>query len=193
MDEQYFDYNEIIEKAESQQRYERIENAGSRKIQDPYGGPFRLVTDYGSEKKLCRSILLDNKYIPVKLVKARARVMSGEKGIGYYDEYQSELNQFINMKKMHLLAEDLGIALDWQGTEKMIEASGTTNDQRKAIQTFCKSYGITEEQYKDFARLRLQLTYFNYEKYMEIRNLNDAELQEAFEKELEKYEVQAAE
>lgn len=97
------------------------------------------------------------------------------------------------MKKMHLLAEDLGIALDWQGTEKMIEASGTTNDQRKAIQTFCKSYGITEEQYKDFARLRLQLTYFNYEKYMEIRNLNDAELQEAFEKELEKYEVQAAE
>lgn len=193
MDEQYFDYNEIIEKAESQQRYERIENAGSRKIQDPYGGPFRLVTDYGSEKKLYRSILLDNKYIPVKLVKARARVMSGEKGIGYYDEYQSELNQFINMKKMHLLAEDLGIALDWQGTEKMIEASGTTNDQRKAIQTFCKSYGITEEQYKDFARLRLQLTYFNYEKYMEIRNLNDAELQEAFEKELEKYEVQAAE
>ena len=193
MDEQYFDYNEIIEKAESQQRYERIENAGSRKIQDPYGGPFRLVTDYGSEKKLYRSILLDNKYIPVKLVKARARVMSGEKGIGYYDEYQSELNQFINMKKMHLLAEDLGIALDWQGTEKMIEASGTTNDQRKAIQTFCKSYGITEEQYKDFARLRLQLTYFNYEKNMEIRNLNDAELQEAFEKELEKYEVQAAE
>lgn len=48
-------------------------------------------------------------------------------------------------------------------------------------------------QYKDFARLRLQLTYFNYEKYMEIRNLKDAELQEAFEKELEKYEVQAAE
>lgn len=193
MDEQYFDYNEIIEKAESQQRYERIENAGSRKIQDPYGGPFRLVTDYGSEKKLYRSLLLDNKYIPVKLVKARARVMSGEKGIGYYDEYQSELNQFINMKKMHLLAEDLGIALDWQGTEKMIEASGTTNDQRKAIQTFCKSYGITEEQYKDFARLRLQLTHFDYEQYMGIRNLKDTELQETFEKDLEKYEIQVTE
>ena len=193
MDEQYFDYNEIIEKAESQQRYERIENAGSRKIQDPYGGPFRLVTDYGSEKKLYRSLLLDNKYIPVKLVKARARVMSGEKGIGYYDEYQSELNQFINMKKMHLLAEDLGIALDWQGTEKMIEASGTANDQRKSIQTFCKSYGITEEQYKDFARLRLQLTHFDYEQYMGIRNLKDTELQETLEKDLEKYEIQVTE
>ncbi len=119
--------------------------------------------------------------------------MSGEKGIGYYDEYQSELNQFINMKKMHLLAEDLGIALDWQGTEKMIEASGTTNDQRKAIQTFCKSYGITEEQYKDFARLRLQLTHFDYEKYMGIRNLKDTELQETFEKDLEKYEIQVTE
>ena len=193
MDEQYFDHNGIMEKAESQQRHERIENAGSRKVQDPYGGPLRLVSDYASEKKLYRSLLLDNKYIPVKLVKARARVMSGEKGIGYYDEYQSELNQFINMKKMHLLAEDLGIALDWQGTEKMIEASGTTNDQRKAIQTFCKSYGITEEQYKDFARLRLQLTHFDYEQYMGIRNLKDTELQETFEKDLEKYEIQVTE
>ena len=119
--------------------------------------------------------------------------MSSEKGIGYYDEYQSELNQFITIKKTHLLAEDLGIALNWQGTEKWIEASGATGDVRKAIRTFCKSYGITEEQYKDFARLRLQMTYFNYEKYMEIRNLKDAELQEAFEKELEKYEIQAAE
>ena len=134
-----------------------------------------------------------SKYIPVRLVKARARAMSIEKGIGYYDEYQSELNQFITIKKTHLLAEDLGIALNWQGTEKWIEASGAAGDVRKAIRTFCKSYGITEEQYKDFARLRLQLTYFNYEKYMEIRNLKDAELQEAFEKELEKYEVQAAE
>lgn len=193
MDEQYFDHNGIMEKAESQQRHERIENADSRKVQDPYGGPLRLVSDYASEKKLYRSLLLDNKYIPVKLVKARARVMSGEKGIGYYDEYQSELNQFINMKKMHLLAEDLGIALDWQGTEKMIEASGTTNDQRKAIQTFCKSYGITEEQYKDFARLRLQLTHFDYEQYMGIRNLKDTELQETFEKDLEKYEIQVTE
>lgn len=193
MDEQYFDHNGIMEKAESQQRHERIENAGSRKVQDPYGGPLRLVSDYASEKKLYRSLLSDSKYIPVRLVKARARAMSSEKGIGYYDEYQSELNQFITIKKTHLLAEDLGIALNWQGTEKWIEASGAAGDVRKAIRTFCKSYGITEEQYKDFARLRLQLTYFNYEKYMEIRNLNDAELQEAFEKELEKYEVQAAE
>lgn len=193
MDEQYFDYNEIIEKAESQQRYERIENAGSRKIQDPYEGPLRLVTDYGSEKKLYRSLLSDSKYIPVKLVKARSRAMSGEKGIGYYDEYQSELNQFINMKKMHLLAEDLGIALDWRGTEKWIESSSATDDQRKAIQTFCKSCGITEEEYKNFARLRLQLTHFNYGQYMGIRNVKDEELQEALNKDLEKYEVQVAE
>lgn len=193
MDEQYFDHNGIMEKAESQQRHERIEYAGSRRIQDPYGGPLRLVCDYGSEKKLYRSLLSDSKYIPARLVKARARAMSSEKGIGYYDEYQSELNQFITIKKTHLLAEDLGIALNWQGTEKWIEASGATGDVRKAIRTFCKSYGITEEQYKDFARLRLQMTYFNYEKYMEIRNLKDAELQEAFEKELEKYEIQAAE
>lgn len=193
MDEQYFDYNGIIEKAESQQRHERIEYAGSRKIQDPYGGPLRLVCDYGSEKKLYRSLLSDSKYIPVRLVKARARAMSSEKGIGYYDEYQSELNQFITIKKTHLLAEDLGIALNWLGTEKWVEASGATGDVRKAIRTFCKSYGITEEQYKDFARLRLQLTYFNYEQYMGIRNLKDTELQEAFEKDLEKYEIQAAE
>lgn len=38
MDEPYFDYNEIMEKAESQQRHERIEHTGSRKVQDPYGG-----------------------------------------------------------------------------------------------------------------------------------------------------------
>ncbi len=193
MDEQYFDHKEIVEKAESQQRYERSEHAGSRKVQDPYGGPLRLVCDYGSEKKLYRSLLSDSKYIPVRLVKARARAMSSEKGIGYYDEYQSELNQFITVKKTHLLAEDLGIALDWQGTEKMIEASGAAGDIRKAIRTFCKSYGITEEQYKDFARLRLQLTYFDHEQYMGIRNLKDSELQAAFEKDLEKYEVQVAE
>lgn len=193
MDEQYFDHNGIMEKAESQQRHERIEYAGSRKMQDPYGGPLRLVSDYGSEKKLYRSLLSDNKYIPIKLVKARARAMSGEKGIGYYDEYQSELNQFITIKKTHLLAEDLGIALNWQGTEKWIEASGAAGDVRKAIRTFCKSYGITEEQYKDFARLRLQLTYFDYEQYMGIRNLKDAELQEVFEKDLEKYEIQVTE
>ncbi len=193
MDEQYFDHKEIVEKAESQQRYERSEHAGSRKVQDPYGGPLRLVSDYGSEKKLYRSLLSDNKTILLKLVKARARAMSSEKGIGYYDEYQSELNQFITVKKTHLLAEDLGIALDWQGTEKMIEASGAAGDIRKAIRTFCKSYGITEEQYKDFARLRLQLTYFDHEQYMGIRNLKDSELQAAFEKDLEKYEVQVAE
>ena len=75
----------------------------------------------------------------------------------------------------------------------MIEASGAAGDIRKAIRTFCKSYGITEEQYKDFARLRLQLTYFDHEQYMGIRNLKDSELQAAFEKDLEKYEVQVAE
>lgn len=104
MDEQYFDHNGIMEKAESQQRHEKIEYAGSRKIQDPYRGPLRLVCDYGSEKKLYRSLLSHSKYIPVRLVKARARAMSIEKGIGYYDEYQSELNQFITIKKTHLLA-----------------------------------------------------------------------------------------
>lgn len=193
MDEQYFDYNEIIEKAESQQRYERVENAGSRKIQDPYGGPLRLVSDYGSEKKLYRSLLSDNMTIPLQLVKSRAEAMSSEKGIGYFDEYQFQLYQFITIKKMHLLAQDLGIALDWRGTEKMIEASGITAEKRKAIRTFCKSYGITEDEYKDFSRLRLQLTYFDNEQYMGIRNLKDAELQEAFEKDLEKYEVRVPE
>ncbi len=37
MDEQYFDYNEIMEKAESQQRYERLEYSGSRKVQAAEG------------------------------------------------------------------------------------------------------------------------------------------------------------
>lgn len=194
MDEQYFDYKEIVEKAESRQRYERIQSdAGPRKIQDPYGGPLRLVGDYGNEKKLYRSLLSDNKYIPVKLVMARAKAMSSEKGIGYYDEYQSELNQFMTIKKMHLLAEDLGIALSWRSTEKMIEASGTTADDRKTIRMFCDSYGISEEEYKDFARLRLQLTYFDDEQYMGIRGLKAEELQGTLNKELEKYEVQAAE
>lgn len=193
MDEQYFDYKEIMEKAESKQRDERIDYAGSRKIQDPYGGPLRLVSDYGVEKKLYQSLLSDNMSIPLKLVKARAKAMSSEKGIGYFDEYQFQLYQFMTIKKTHLLAEDLGIALDWLGTEKWIEASSVMGEDRKAIQRFCKSYGITEEEYKNFARLRLQLTYFNDEGYLEIRNLKDTELQEALNKDLEKYEVQVAE
>ena len=186
MDESYFDLQKIQNFAENQMWR-------GKGIPDPCKTWNLEMVEYENDYELLKSLLSEKKTVSAAFVEQRARKRSALNGGSFYEEYNKELEDFIMIKKLYLLAKDLGI----RGTEKEAEeyVQAFQNDSmvsKEQVEEFCESQGISTKKYWDYMKKWHQLTQFDYASYLKMRNITEEELQTGLAEDLEKYRITIA-
>lgn len=188
MNENYFDYAKIESFTEKQMR-------NGEDIQNPCNLGYFEIVDYKYDHQLMGNMLYDNeRCLIAKFVKHGAKKRSVLNGVSYYEEYNTERQVFIAVKKQYLLAKDLGIAVTEKEAEEYVK--GLQNSDmisRKQVKKYCKTRGISASEYWTYIKEWYILTQFDYDAYMRIRNISEEDLQTRIYQDLETYTVRVIE
>lgn len=182
MDTEVFDYNEITSFVEKQAYY--------KKLKDPYGMGVMSIVDYENDMMIMNDLLSDETDLVAKFIQRRAKKMSIINGVSYYEEYNSEMKNFIMLKKQYLLAKELGIAATRKEAEKTAkELKQTFSAMGIEPSEYCKRYDISMEKYWQYFVKWCRLTSFDYDLYIETKNISEEELPAKLNEDLQKYDV----
>lgn len=181
MDENVFDYKQIREFV-----YKRTGKGNQNGMAD--------IVDYKNDMEIVVNLLDTNNALIAKFIKRRAKITSVNNGVSVQEQYDRELMRFERLKKQYLLAKDLGIAPTEKEAKEYIETLKSSGMwEEDTLKTYCKGLDIDEEQYWGYVKKWYMVTDFDYDRYMEIRNISEDKLSDHMQEDMENYMVRVIE
>lgn len=175
MMESVFDYQELMQLVEELE----VEENG-------YTSPLTSVeiTDWKKDTQLLSELFQDSPEVNGDLIRERADALCKIQGTTRYEEYRSQCNLFVQLKKMYLAAKEEGIEVTEkeaaEHVEEMKQSLGLFG-MEKQLEEYCKQKNIPEKSYMEIVKMVYKLD-FPVDKYMEKTNsgdeFNEQEVQE---------------
>lgn len=179
MKKNVFDYDEILKFVRTQGRKQFM-------YHPMIASELPDIVEYDNDMKLLEQCLDKSSTIDGALIKKRAELLSEREGLPFEDEYVTQRDMFVQLKRNRLAASKHEVAPARKDCSLKGVREGIAGTEEVSLEPYCENRGITQEQYWEYMEKATMLL-FPYEEYERKIFEEDEEFQKEFKGQYKKF------